>query len=608
MLTFLYYTVFYSCFYYLLTTKTMIYYYDIHIIASRHNTIQSCRYEMNNHLPAGTSISKEHAQSAQDAWITWRDHQLRSQILLYRRFVSFWMEKYEGQEDARKFFSYEEMVDETKGPLEAIRLANFLGEGLGKNAAEMAMHTVTSMEGAGEKVDQGVIDLFVEEALQTMVKIEDVPCVWEEIVYSKQKTPTSLIQMNRPFTPENLMSISQMLLELMNRWNRHQRVLNIMAEYHRQVNRMYLQDTGQLEDAQKETDALIANSSSRIVTLEEEKEKEEKLIAAPPKTFRIFQVSPPVETRSAIATNWLMGLFEPDADFSFMVNSPEFPIHRSNQQITIDKTVVTKTHNMELLYLYKKFRPLFDEIFFVVSNRRAIPNSSIGAEVCEYKNVLCLDFDEMGYTSRQEMQAMVQAITEKFRLRFGFFFGDDAEWKFETRALNAIERLDAMERARESIANEPVDKVDLKFGIYGGHGNKVVAGDAMAVEATDVEDGDAGNRRRLSIALPDGGCEITWPIKPKGRIQTAYAASYPGCGARMTWNLVEALTGLWTGDDWDNNHRGKDVVTVKTHYPHHAGHLVRRFLSLFIPSCQVIMCLLSLPHIFSDCLVVVITC
>lgn len=81
-------------------------------------------------------------------------------------------------------------------------------------------------------------------------------------------------------------------------------------------------------------------------------------------------------------------------------------------------------------------------------------------------------------------------------------------------------------------------------------------------------------RRRLSKSLPNGGCEITWPTKPPSDIEITYAASYPGCGARMTWNLVEALTGLETGDDWNNNGRGSDVVTVKTHYPQSNGILV----------------------------------
>ena len=82
------------------------------------------------------------------------------------------------------------------------------------------------------------------------------------------------------------------------------------------------------------------------------------------------------------------------------------------------------------------------------------------------------------------------------------------------------------------------------------------------------------HRRRLSVALPSGGCQITWPEKPQPGTAVTYAASYPGCGARMTWNLVEALTGLWTGDDWNNNGRGREVVTVKTHYPQSNGILV----------------------------------
>lgn len=82
------------------------------------------------------------------------------------------------------------------------------------------------------------------------------------------------------------------------------------------------------------------------------------------------------------------------------------------------------------------------------------------------------------------------------------------------------------------------------------------------------------HRRRLSNALPNGGCEITWPTQPPPGTEITYAASYPGCGARMTWNLVEALTGFVTGDDWNNNGLGSNVVTVKTHYPQSNGILV----------------------------------
>merc|ERR1740139_2129165 len=48
-------------------------------------------------------------------------------------------------------------------------------------------------------------------------------------------------------------------------------------------------------------------------------------------------------------------------------------------------------------------------------------------------------------------------------------------------------------------------------------------------------------------------------------------ASYPGSGSKMTWNLIESLTGFWTGDDWFSNGRQENVVSIKTHYPHSAG-------------------------------------
>ena len=82
---------------------------------------------------------------------------------------------------------------------------------------------------------------------------------------------------------------------------------------------------------------------------------------------------------------------------------------------------------------------------------------------------------------------------------------------------------------------------------------------------------DDSNHRRLATALPDGGCHLTLPVKPQPGTPITYAASYPGCGARMTWNLVEALTGLQSGDDWNNNGRGSEVATVKTHYPNSNG-------------------------------------
>ena len=94
---------------------------------------------------------------------------------------------------------------------------------------------------------------------------------------------------------------------------------------------------------------------------------------------------------------------------------------------------------------------------------------------------------------------------------------------------------------------------------------------SYTTEENVFESSSTTPRRQLSEALPNGGCKLTWPKTPEPGTPITYAASYPGCGARMTWNLVEALTGLETGDDWNNNGRGSEVVTIKTHYPQSNG-------------------------------------
>ena len=65
-----------------------------------------------------------------------------------------------------------------------------------------------------------------------------------------------------------------------------------------------------------------------------------------------------------------------------------------------------------------------------------------------------------------------------------------------------------------------------------------------------------------------GGCEIKRPTNPPHSVQPTWAASYPGSGAKLSWNLITALSGLPTTDDRRIN--GLDwhkVVSVKTHFP-----------------------------------------
>uniref|UniRef100_A0A7S4V3C2 Sulfotransferase domain-containing protein n=1 Tax=Ditylum brightwellii TaxID=49249 RepID=A0A7S4V3C2_9STRA len=70
-----------------------------------------------------------------------------------------------------------------------------------------------------------------------------------------------------------------------------------------------------------------------------------------------------------------------------------------------------------------------------------------------------------------------------------------------------------------------------------------------------------------------GQCTVRNAIFPAHPIEPCFSASYPGSGAKMTWLLIEAITGLQTHNDI--TFEGKQhAVTTKTHYPSKEGHLL----------------------------------
>eukprot|EP00579_Thalassiosira_antarctica_P030835 CAMPEP_0202029526 /NCGR_PEP_ID=MMETSP0905-20130828/64023_1 /ASSEMBLY_ACC=CAM_ASM_000554 /TAXON_ID=420261 /ORGANISM="Thalassiosira antarctica, Strain CCMP982" /LENGTH=584 /DNA_ID=CAMNT_0048593289 /DNA_START=71 /DNA_END=1826 /DNA_ORIENTATION=- len=89
---------------------------------------------------------------------------------------------------------------------------------------------------------------------------------------------------------------------------------------------------------------------------------------------------------------------------------------------------------------------------------------------------------------------------------------------------------------------------------------------ALPISTPEID--DINNHRSLSVALQDGGCMVTYAKMTSYPIPPVWQASFPGSGARMTWTLVEALTGIRTNNDYDSQGRGYEhVVAVKTHYP-----------------------------------------
>ena len=66
--------------------------------------------------------------------------------------------------------------------------------------------------------------------------------------------------------------------------------------------------------------------------------------------------------------------------------------------------------------------------------------------------------------------------------------------------------------------------------------------------------------------LDKGVCAIAPPVVPTQPVQPTYTSSYPGSGDTPLYQLIEAMTGLVTGDDHRSNGH-KNTVTINTHYP-----------------------------------------
>lgn len=88
--------------------------------------------------------------------------------------------------------------------------------------------------------------------------------------------------------------------------------------------------------------------------------------------------------------------------------------------------MVTKTHALDLIRLYKIYKLEFDEVFFVVSNRGTSTETRIDPSYCQYDNVLCIEYEELQFESNEEVEKVVNNLTDKFRARFEvrqtFFF------------------------------------------------------------------------------------------------------------------------------------------------------------------------------------------
>jgi len=68
-------------------------------------------------------------------------------------------------------------------------------------------------------------------------------------------------------------------------------------------------------------------------------------------------------------------------------------------------------------------------------------------------------------------------------------------------------------------------------------------------------------------------CVVVEAVKSNQPVTPTFTASFPGSGALVTWQLIEALTGLKTSDDLTAT-GNSNFVAIKTHYPSREGRLI----------------------------------
>ncbi len=311
------------------------------------------------------------------------------------------MERFENRNDDRIFISYELLTNDSEGPQEAIRLNNFLSKSDGVRP----------------------------------IQTESIPCVWRAVVKYKEQLKTQNTTLEdekrrldpahhdsqrsgpteRPYTQDLLEAMSNMLINLIQTWgDRNLRLRTILEGYQQDIYTAYLNIIH--ESIQANTDT---------------------------KTFHIFQVSLP-HTGSTVLNNILTGLFDPTAAYK-------------------KSSMITITHEMNLLDMYKKEKPNFDEIFFVVTNKGVDSNPQFDKELCKYDNVLCIRNEELIYNSREELHRIVDSVANQFQSRFQYFFG--LESLDESKRTAAVKRQEAMDIATAALNGQSREVPDTISGV-----------------------------------------------------------------------------------------------------------------------------------------------
>lgn len=334
--------------------------------------------------------------------------------------------------DDRLLVTYEALTDGITGPDEAARIANFLSK------------------------SEGVDDPIASEA---------IPCVWRKVVKYKDEVPASSEQQNesrrrlgagilgqeaenlktpirtqrsgpteRPYTPDMLKSMDEMLSRLISDWGAVHVPLKLALQGYQSLVQQAHQAVLQAHQAASNIETAIDMA---------------KAPDAP--RYHIVQSSQP-HSGSAVLNNLLSGLLDDDAEYK-------------------KSTLVTITPRLDLLDMYKEFKPNVGdggEVFFVVSSRGTDPATRVAPASCDFNNVLCIEYEELMYANSDELQKMVNNFADNFMSRFGYFFGPSLF--SERNRVDAVKRIQALDSAVASLKREskngPAITTDKSFHIF----------------------------------------------------------------------------------------------------------------------------------------------
>lgn len=440
-------------------------------------------YARKKHLPIrfqnGERRYRDGGPSIQD-WISWRDRMFDTQLVQYGEFVRYWMKRY--KDDERVVISYEDLVDEKGegGEKEVVRLAQFLRRIRDMNVIDLkdascVWRTVVlnNDDENGERSDSLEESVSVGQRRRRQLSSYIIPHP------SSAGAELAL----RPFTVEQLRAMVTMLQELAFEFQNNVLLYGKLVYYHRDLmdlaKYMTMLESNQQQHVVKETNEQppppIPSSDNNPATIRDYHQQFSSNIGSialsvkTPKpgttldgrAFHIFTSSPP-RSNSVFLTNWMMGLLGSDAtaDYVKLITDPSLDILQNGRSVPIETTAVTHTNEIDLVSMYRIFKPSFDEVFFLVS-------SASDSEVCEYSNVLCIKYEEQLFTNDEHLTFLVQSLTQRFQQEFAYFFGPPENLSINLDTELAVARLHDMAVVEKAMEMDSYETIHPKYGVRG---------------------------------------------------------------------------------------------------------------------------------------------